>query len=315
MIQNSEQPTIPAELIKYSPEVLEAKEKNKPIVALESTIITHGMEYPVNYTTAKKVEETIRENGAVPATIVILNGIVHVGLPDETLKHISENKTDFIKCSTRDIPYALLKKKNGSTTVAATMFVAHIAGIKVFVTGGIGGVHYGNSMDISGDLIELSRTPVTVVCAGAKSILDIPRTLEYLETFSVPVIGHNCDKFPEFFFAEGDCDVKIRLDTDKEIAEFVDMTFNKLKMRSGILVAVPVPEKAGCDKTEIKEAVQKALKECDDQGIKGNKITPFLLKRINEITKGHSCATNVELVLNNAKHGAQICKELYGIHN
>ena len=270
-----QQPTIPSNLIVYSPEVLDAKSKNLPIVALESTIITHGMEYPVNYTTAKKVEETIRQNGAIPATIVILNGVVHVGMDDATLKHISEFKNDFIKCSTRDIPYALLKKKNGSTTVAATMFVAHVAGIKVFVTGGIGGVHYGNSMDISGDLIELSRTPVTVVCAGAKSILDIPRTLEYLETFSVPVIGHHCDKFPEFFFAEGDCDVKIRLDTDKEIAEFVDMTFNKLKMKSGILVAVPVPEKAGCDKTEIKEAVTKALKECDEQGIKGNKITPF----------------------------------------
>lgn len=310
-----QEPTIPSNLIVYSQEVLDAKSKNLPIVALESTIITHGMEYPVNYTTAKKVEETIRQNGAVPATIVILNGIVHVGMDDATLKHISEFKNDFIKCSTRDIPYALLKKKNGSTTVAATMFVAHVAGIKVFVTGGIGGVHYGNSMDISGDLIELSRTPVTVVCAGAKSILDIPRTLEYLETFSVPVIGHHCDKFPEFFFAEGDCDVKIRLDTDKEIAEFVDMTFNKLKMKSGILVAVPVSEKAGCDKTEIKEAVTKALKECDEQGIKGNKITPFLLKRINELTQGHSCETNVELVLNNAKHGAQICKELYAIKN
>ena len=310
-----QQPTIPSNLIVYSPEVLDVKSKNLPIVALESTIITHGMEYPVNYTTAKKVEETIRQNGAIPATIVILNGVVPVGMDDATLKHISEFKNDFIKCSTRDIPYALLKKKNGSTTVAATMFVAHVAGIKVFVTGGIGGVHYGNSMDISGDLIELSRTPVTVVCAGAKSILDIPRTLEYLETFSVPVIGHHCDKFPEFFFAEGDCDVKIRLDTDKEIAEFVDMTFNKLKMKSGILVAVPVPEKAGCDKTEIKEAVTKALKECDEQGIKGNKITPFLLKRINELTQGHSCETNVELVLNNAKHGAQICKELYAIKN
>ena len=297
-----QQPTIPSNLIVYSPEVLDAKSKNLPIVALESTIITHGMEYPVNYTTAKKVEETIRQNGAIPATIVILNGVVHVGMDDATLKHISEFKNDFIKCSTRDIPYALLKKKNGSTTVAATMCVAHVAGIKVFVTGGIGGVHYGNSMDISGDLIELSRTPVTVVCAGAKSILDIPRTLEYLETFSVPVIGHHCDKFPEFFFAEGDCDVKIRLDTDKEIAEFVDMTFNKLKMKSGILVAVPVPEKAGCDKTEIKEAVTKALKECDEQGIKGNKITPFLLKRINELTQGHSCESSVELVLNNAKH-------------
>lgn len=307
--------SLPEDLIVYSEEVLNAKKNNLPIVALESTIITHGMEYPVNYETAHKVEDTVRKNGAVPATIVILEGKVHIGLPDATLKHISEHKSDFIKCSTRDIPYAFLKKKNGSTTVAATMFFAHKAGIKVFVTGGIGGVHYGNDMDISTDLIELSRTPVTVICAGAKSILDIPRTLEFLETYSVPVIGHSCNKFPEFFFADGDCEVKIRMDSDKEIAEMIDMTFNKLKMKNGILVGVPVPEKAGADKGKIKTAIKEALKECEEKNIKGNKITPFLLKRINELTEGESCKTNVELIINNALHGAQIAKELKAIEN
>ena len=221
-----EVPEIPEDLLVYSPEVLKAKKEGKPIVALESTIITHGMEYPENHKTATKLEETILSEGAVPATICILQGKIHVGLDKDTLLDISKNKTGFIKCSTRDIPYALMAKKNGSTTVAATMWIAHRAGIKVFVTGGIGGVHYGNDMDISGDLIELSRTPVTVICAGAKSILDVPRTLEFLETYNVPVIGFNCDKFPEFFFANGENDVKVRLNNEKEVAEFIHMTHN-----------------------------------------------------------------------------------------
>ena len=310
----SQIPEISPNLIEYSEEVLKAKQSNLPIVALESTIITHGMEYPINYTTASKVEETVRQNGAVPATIVILKGKIHVGLSNEKLKEISENKSDFIKCSTRDIPYALLKKKNGSTTVAATMFISNLAGIKVFVTGGIGGVHYGNDMDISTDLVELSRTPVTVICAGAKSILDIPRTMEFLETFSVPVVGFGCDKFPEFFFANGDCDVKIRMDTEKEIAELIDMSFNQLKMKNGILVGVPVPEEAGVDKSKIKEAIKEALNECEKLKIKGNKITPFLLKKINDLTNGESCDTNVKLIINNAMHRAKICKELYELN-
>ena len=304
-------PTIPSDLITYTEEVLTAIKNHKPVVALESTIITHGMEYPKNLETAQKLEKTIRENGSTPATICILNGKIHVGLDQQTLEHISKNKSDFIKCSTRDIPYALIAKKNGSTTVAATMFIAYRAGIKVFVTGGIGGVHFGNDMDISGDLIELSRTPVTVICAGAKSILDVPKTLEYLETFNVPVIGFNCDKFPEFFFANGDCDCKINLKNEKEVAEFVHMTHNKLKMKCGILVAVPVPEEAGCDKGKIKEAIKEALKECTDKNIKGNKVTPFLLKRVNELTEGNSCETNIKLVVNNAVKGAGICKELF----
>ena len=309
----SEIPVIPDDLIIYSPEIIQAKKEGKPIVALESTIITHGMEYPENHKTATKLEETIKSEGAVPATICILQGKIHVGLDKETVLDISKNKTGFIKCSTRDIPYALMAKKNGSTTVAATMWIAHRAGIKVFVTGGIGGVHYGNDMDISGDLIELSRTPVTVICAGAKSILDVPRTLEFLETYNVPVIGFNCDKFPEFFFANGENDVKVRLNTEKEVAEFIHMTHDKLKMKCGILVAVPVPEEAGCDKTAIKKAISEALEDCKKDNVKGNKITPYLLKKVNDLTGGASCDTNIKLVVNNAVKGARICKALFEI--
>ena len=309
----SEIPVIPDDLIIYSPEIIAAKKEGKPIVALESTIITHGMEYPENHKTATQLEETIKSEGAVPATICILNGKIRVGLDKDTLLDISKNKTGFIKCSTRDIPYALMSKKNGSTTVAATMWIAHRAGIKVFVTGGIGGVHYGNDMDISGDLIELSRTPVTVICAGAKSILDVPRTLEFLETYNVPVIGFNCDKFPEFFFANGENDVKVRLNNEKEVAEFIHMTHDKLKMKCGILVAVPVPEEAGCDKTKIKKAISEALENCKKENVKGNKITPYLLKKVNDLTGGESCDTNIKLVVNNAVKGAKICKALFEI--
>ena len=309
----SEIPVIPDDLIIYSPEIIAAKKEGKPIVALESTIITHGMEYPENHKTATQLEETIKSEGAVPATICILNGKIRVGLDKDTLLDISKNKTGFIKCSTRDIPYALMSKKNGSTTVAATMWIAHRAGIRVFVTGGIGGVHYGNDMDISGDLIELSRTPVTVICAGAKSILDVPRTLEFLETYNVPVIGFNCDKFPEFFFANGENDVKVRLNNEKEVAEFIHMTHDKLKMKCGILVAVPVPEEAGCDKTKIKKAISEALEDCKKENVKGNKITPYLLKKVNDLTGGESCDTNIKLVVNNAVKGAKICKALFEI--
>jgi len=309
----SEIPKIPDDLIEYSPDIIQAKKEGKPIVALESTIITHGMEYPENHKTATKLEETIKAEGAVPATICILQGKIRVGLDKDTLLDISKNKTGFIKCSTRDIPYALMSKKNGSTTVAATMWIAHRAGIKVFVTGGIGGVHYGNDMDISGDLIELSRTPVTVICAGAKSILDVPRTLEFLETYNVPVIGFNCDKFPEFFFANGENDVKVRLNTEKEVAEFIHMTHDRLKQKCGILVAVPVPEEAGCDKTAIKKAISEALEDCKKDNVKGNKITPYLLKKVNDLTGGASCDTNIKLVVNNAVKGARICKALFEI--
>ncbi len=294
----------------YSAEVQKAKQENKPIVALESTIITHGMQYPENLNTAKAVQDAVRANGATPATIVILKGEIHVGLEDEVLDAVAQ-APDFLKCSTRDLPFALMKKANGSTTVAATMFIAQLAGIKVFVTGGIGGVHFGDDMDISADLIELSRTAVTVVCAGVKSILDIPRTLEFLETYCVPVVGFKTDKFPEFFFTEGDSEAKVRLDTEAECAEFIYYTHNVLQMKNGILVAVPVPEGSQADKAVVKEAINAALKKCREQNVKGNAITPFLLKEINKLTGGESCRSNVALIINNAKHGARICVELF----
>lgn len=296
--------------IVFSEEVKGALDNNLPIVALESTIITHGMEFPINYETAAKVEQTIRDNGAIPATIVILDGQLVIGLSDEKLKEISQNKTGFVKCSTRDIPYALMKKLNGSTTVAATMYIAALSGIKVFVTGGIGGVHFGEDMDISADLVELGRTPVTVVCAGAKSILDIPRTLEFLETYSVPVIGFKTNKFPEFFFTEGDCEAKIRLESEKECAEFINCTHNILKMKSGILVAVPVPEELQANKGTVKAAISKALQKSRDENVKGAAVTPMLLKEVNSLTGGESCNSNIALIVNNAKVGAKISVEL-----
>lgn len=296
-----------------SEEVKQALSDKKPVVALESTIITHGMEYPTNYETALKVEETIRENGAIPATIVILKGNLIVGMTKDQIKEISENNKDFIKCSTRDIPYALMKEKNGSTTVAATMYIAALAGIKVFVTGGIGGVHFGDDMDISTDLVELSRTPVTVVCAGAKSILDVPKTLEFLETYSVPVIGYKTDRFPEFFFTEGDCDAKVRFDSEEEIAKFIFYTHNVLNMKNGILVAVPVPSDLQADKVKVKAAIKQALDKAKTDKVKGAALTPMLLKEINEITKGESCKSNIALIVNNAKIGANISKQLAGL--
>jgi len=295
--------------IVFSEEIKKALSEGKPIVALESTIITHGMEFPKNYETALQVEKAVRDNGSIPATIAILNGSIRVGLTEEEIITMSKNK-NFIKCSTRDIAYALLKKLNGSTTVAATMFIAHMAGIKIFVTGGIGGVHYGDDMDISADLIELSRTPVTVICAGVKSILDIPRTLEFLETYCVPVIGFKTNKFPEFFFTEGECDSKIRLDTEKECAEFIKISSQDLSLKNGIIIACPVPENLQADKLVVKKAIEEALLKVKNEKIKGSDITPILLKEINKITDGKSCESNISLIINNATIGSRIALEL-----
>jgi pseudouridine-5'-phosphate glycosidase len=300
---------ITKDLLILSDEVKSALNDNKSVVALESTIITHGMDYPKNYETALLVEKAIRDNGSIPATIAILEGKIRVGLSEDEIIQMSKNK-NFIKCSTRDIPFAILKKLNGSTTVAATMFIAHLAEIKIFVTGGIGGVHFGDDMDISADLVELSRTPVTVICAGAKSILDIPRTLEFLETYSVPVIGFKTNKFPEFFFTEGDCDSKIRLDTEKECADFINITHKDLKMKNGILIACPVPENLQADKILVKNAIEQALKKAKEENVKGASVTPMLLKEINIITEGKSCESNVALILNNAAIGSRIAVEI-----
>jgi len=292
----------------YSAEVQNAIENNIPIVALESTIITHGMKYPVNYETAKAVEDVIRKEGAVPATIAIIDGKVHVGLSEEQIHSVSK-ADNFKKCTTRDIPYVVMKKMNGSLTVAATMHIAKMANIKVFVTGGIGGVHKGvsESWDISADLLELSRTNVSVVCAGIKSILDIPKTLEYLETSSVPVIGLKTSKFPEFFFSEGDCDVPMRLESEEECANFIYHNNDIFNMKSGILFAVSVPKEAQADKTLVTNSINNALKKAQANNIKGQDVTPFLLKEVNEISGGESCRSNVALIKNNALVGARIC--------
>lgn len=302
-------PNIKKDLLIISQEIQNALSNNQPIVALESTIITHGMEFPKNYETALSVEKAVRDNGSIPATIAILDGKIRIGLSESEIIEMSKSK-DFIKCSTRDIPYALLKNLNGSTTVAATMFIANLAGIKIFVTGGIGGVHYGDDMDISADLLELSRTPVTVVCAGAKSILDIPRTLEFLETYCVPVIGFKTNKFPEFFFTEGDCDAKISLDNEKECAQFVNLTHRDMNMNNGILIACPVPEELQADKNLVKKAIEQALRKAKEMNVKGAAVTPMLLKEINNITEGKSCESNVALILNNAAIGSRIAVEM-----
>jgi pseudouridine-5'-phosphate glycosidase len=293
-----------------SEEIINALKNNLPIVALESTIITHGMEYPQNYETAIAVERVIRDNGAIPATIAIINGKIRIGFSEEEIKEIAMNKKSFCKCTTRDLPFAICQNKNGSTTVAATMYCANLAGIKIFATGGIGGVHFGEDWDVSADLTELGRTQVMVICAGAKSILDIGKTLEMLETLSVPVIGYNTDTFPEFYFSDGDNKISNNISSHKEIAHI----FNKhieLKLPSGILVGVPVPKEFSADKELVKSRIKLALDKAQELKIKGPEITPFLLKEVNELTEGKSSLSNVALIKNNAKHAALIAIEFH----
>lgn len=284
----------------FSDEVINALKNNLPIVALESTIITHGMEYPQNYETAISVENVVKENGSIPATIAIIDGKINIGLSNEKIKEMAINKNKFKKCTTRDLAFSLINKENGSTTVAATMFCANKAGIKVFATGGIGGVHYGNDWDVSADLTELGRTPVIVVCAGVKSILDINKTLEVLETYSVPVIGYDTDVFPEFFFAEGDFKVKNNIKETSKIAKIYNKQID-LGLKNGMLVAVPVPKESSADKDLVKSKIKEALEKCDKLKIKGADITPFLLKEVNELTHGESSKANIALIKNNAK--------------
>jgi pseudouridine-5'-phosphate glycosidase len=285
--------------------------ENKPVVALESTIITHGMEYPTNMTTALAVEQNIIDQGAIPATIGIINGIIHVGITNEQIEYLAKNKSSCRKCSRRDLGFIVANKGNGSTTVAATMYIAYMAGIKIFVTGGIGGVHRGvaKTMDISADLTELSRTPVTVISAGIKSILDVPNTLEMLETLGVPVVGYNTDYVPDFFFSSSKIKAPIRLDTAKECANLIKAT-NDLKLSNGLLVTVPIPEEDTENVDKIRNAIDQGLREVEEQNIIGAEITPFLLKRVNELSEGYSSKSNIELIKNNATVGAKIAVEL-----
>lgn len=296
--------------LKISPEVKEALENNKPVVALESTIISHGMPYPKNAETALKCEEIIREGGAVPATIAIIKGVLCVGLSREEIEYVAKEGHNVVKVSRRDIPVVVANKLDGATTVAATMYIASLAGVKVFATGGIGGVHRGAevSMDISADLDELGATSVAVVCAGAKAILDLEKTLEYLETKGVPVIGYGTDMLPAFYTRTSQYKVNYRMDTPLEIAKTLKVKWD-LGLDGGVLITNPIPEEYSLDESVMNEAIDKAISMMNEQGIKGKDQTPFLLKTIVELTGGNSLESNIKLVFNNCKLAAQIAKE------
>jgi pseudouridine-5'-phosphate glycosidase len=293
-----------------SPEVAEAHAKGAPIVALESTIITHGMPFPQNVETARRVEAEIRAQGATPATIAILDRRIHVGLTDAQLDALGQAK-DVAKLSRADLAACLASGGTGATTVAATMICAHLAGIRVFATGGIGGVHRGaeQSFDISADLRELAETPVTVVAAGAKAILDLPKTLEYLETLGVPVIAFGQDDFPAFWSRSSGQKAPLRMDGAAAIAA-AQIVRTRLGLPGGQLVANPIPVSAEIPRAEIMPHIETALAEAEAKGIAAKAVTPFLLQRIFELTEGRSLAANIELVLNNARLGAAIAREL-----
>ena len=289
-----------------NPEVVKALEEGRPVVALESTIIAHGMPYPKNVETALAVEEVIRANGAVPATIGILSGRIKIGLTKEEIEYMAHAE-NVLKVSRRDLPLAISKKMDGATTVAGTMIAAHMAGIKLFVTGGIGGVHRGagESFDISADLEELKMTDVTVVCAGAKAILDIPATMEYLETAGVPVIAYGTDEIPAFYSRKSGVSAICRLDSPEEIGALISMK-EELGLKGGVLVTCPIPEKDEIPAEEINVVIDKAIEEAEEKGIKGKESTPFLLSKVTDLTEGRSLEANIKLVLNNAEIGARI---------
>jgi len=289
-----------------SEEIQNSIKENGPVVALESTIISHGMPFPQNLETALEVESIIRKEGANPATIAVVEGRIKIGLSNLELEQFAQG-TKTVKVSSRDLPLAISQKQDGGTTVAATMICARMAGISIFVTGGIGGVHRGSekTMDISGDLMELARTNVAVVCAGIKSILDIPRTLEYLETQGVPVIGYRTDEFPAFYTTTSGYSVQSRINTAEEIARCMKVKW-ELGLEGGMVIANPVLREDAMDEEVIEEAITKSLKEASEKGIDGKAVTPFLLERISQLTDGESLKTNIALVCNNALVGAKI---------
>ena len=288
-----------------NPEVAEALAAGKPVVALESTIISHGMPYPQNVETALAVEQIIRDNGAVPATIAIIGGRLKAGLTAEEIEYFGKKGQDITKASRRDLAVICARGMDGATTVTTTMIIAHMAGIKVFATGGIGGVHRGaeTTMDISADLEELGQTPVMVVCAGAKSILDLGLTLEYLETKGVPVIGYGTSELPAFYTRESGFGVDYRVDTPAELAAIFKASHD-MGLKSGMLVTNPIPEEFAMPKAVIDAAIEQAIGECNAKGIKGKETTPFLLARVSELTGGDSLSSNIKLVFNNAKVAA-----------
>ena len=297
--------------LEISPEVRQALAERRPVVALESTIISHGMPYPQNVETALNVERIVRENGATPATIAIIGGRLKAGLSHDEIEYLGRKGYDVTKASRRDLPVLVARGEDGATTVATTMIIAAMAGIRVFATGGIGGVHRGAevTMDISADLEELARTPVLVVCAGAKSILDLGLTLEYLETKGVPVIGYGTEELPAFYTRKSGFGVDYRLDTPGEVAAAFRAKLD-MDLGGGMLVTNPIPEAYSMDPDVINKAIDEAVAEAKAQGIHGKQTTPFLLAKIKDITGGDSLASNIRLVYNNAALAAQVAVEL-----
>ena len=297
--------------LEISPEVQKALDEGRPVVALESTIISHGMPYPQNVETALNVEKIIRDNGAVPATTAIIGGKLRVGLSKDEIDYIGKKGLKVTKASRRDIPVLVARGEDGATTVAATMILANLAGVSVFATGGIGGVHRGaeTTMDISADLEELASTPVMVICAGAKSILDLGLTLEYLETHGVSVLGYQTEELPAFFTRKSGFKVDYRMDTPKERAAAFKAK-NDLGLRGGMVVANPIPEEYAMDADYISKSIAEAIDEANAKGIKGKDTTPFLLDKLEKITGGSSLKANIQLVYNNAKVATQIACEL-----
>lgn len=294
-----------------SEEVKIALHEKKPVVALESTIISHGMPYPTNMETALMCEKIVRENGAIPATTAIIDGKIRVGLSEKEIEFLSTSK-DIIKMSRRDMPYIVSNKLHGATTVATTIITASLAGIDLMVTGGIGGVHRGaeHTFDISRDLQEIANTNICVVCAGAKSILDIGLTLEYLETFGVPVLGYQTKLMPAFYTRESEFELDYSMPTAQAIAESVNVKW-EMGLNGGVLVANPIPHEYSMDSALISKCIEDALQEAEKNHIKGKEVTPFLLSKVLEITKGKSLESNIELVKNNAKLGADIAVAMH----
>ena len=297
-----------------APEVQQALDEGRPVVALESTIISHGMPYPQNVETALKVEQIIRDNGAVPATLAIIGGRLRAGLSPEEIDYLGKRGREVAKASRRDLAVICARGMDGATTVTTTMMVAHMAGIEVFATGGIGGVHRGaeTTMDISADLEELANTPVMVICAGAKSILDLGLTLEFLETRGVPVLGYQTEELPAFYTRHSGFSVDYRVDTPEELAQ-VFHTKREMGLKGGVLVGNPIPEQYSMDKATIDAAIDKAIAEAEEQGIHGKETTPFLLAKVSELTGGDSLESNIQLVFNNVALGAKTAVALRAI--
>jgi pseudouridine-5'-phosphate glycosidase len=303
-------PMSAADLIDLSPEVAEARAKGRPLVALESTIITHGMPYPRNVETAELVEETVRSFGAVPATIAVIGGRFRVGLQPKEIDGLGQLNRGVVKASRRDLAAVVARRGSAGTTVAATMFVAELAGVEIFATGGIGGVHRGaaETFDISADLVELSRTRVAVVCAGAKSILDIEKTLEFLETQGVAIVGYRCDEFPAFYARSSGFKIEHRCDGLHDLARMIRL--QREIGPGGLLIANPVPEDQALEEAVIEERIAEAVAEAKEQGVSKKEATPFLLKRVVELTGGRSLEANIALIKNNAILAAQAAVEL-----